>query len=362
MSESLFYYTSNRVLESWFQSEKIWATRSITSNDKDDTTYIKQHFAELKEYLISNTNWSEKEIEDLLNNTENFFSISDNISLRTLKDFIFECLLRDHEYVKKAINEEVEIYNSLQQSKKQYPQLNTMNIIQDNVLESIYKKLIEKDELFEVLISILGINDKNINKELFITAIEANYPYVICFSQEKDNRFFWESYTKNRGVCLEFAKEDLIKHLGKNKGALIADIQYEKEGQFKNIKTFLDVLKKIDEERGYKDICNYEKLAGFGAMLKNPYWKVENEVRAVFSSSYFYDPEFTVKENYDLKYKREYKTQDYIEIEIPKEIVKSIKLGPLNLKENLGDEIIKYFGNRITESTGKGVIKTIDEM
>ncbi|EHI98146.1 hypothetical protein CDLVIII_1453 [Clostridium sp. DL-VIII] len=62
MSDSIFYYTSNFVLKEWFKNEKIWATRSITSNDKTDTIYMSEHFSEAQDYLALDTDWSSDEI------------------------------------------------------------------------------------------------------------------------------------------------------------------------------------------------------------------------------------------------------------------------------------------------------------
>ena len=42
--EKIYYYTSNEVFCSCLTNEHLWATRSITSIDNEDTTYSLKHF------------------------------------------------------------------------------------------------------------------------------------------------------------------------------------------------------------------------------------------------------------------------------------------------------------------------------
>ena len=168
--------------------------------------------------------------------------------------------------------------------------------------------------------------------EMTLQLLEADYPYAISFTYENDNRFLWDSYTNNKGVCLEFSKQQLNEYFNKKyKDKLVLDkvvndIIYDDSDQILIIKEILDNPTKYPIK---------EALLMLSPLFKNPFWKLEKECRTVFMSNYLNDKTFEVKENYDLKYNNGYKTQDYIEVEFPKKLLKSITTGPMNSKENL---------------------------
>ncbi|MCT4597863.1 MAG: hypothetical protein N4A50_08340 [Vallitalea sp.] len=90
IQDSIYYYTSTYVLEEWFNSEKIWATRSITSNDYKDTSYIIEKFLDIESYFeklnCKENIFSNEEIEKMFKEANNLIKYSKYVSQRTLKD------------------------------------------------------------------------------------------------------------------------------------------------------------------------------------------------------------------------------------------------------------------------------------
>ena len=100
-SDKIYYYTSNYVLLEWLKNEKIWATRSVSSNDSLDTIYIIEHLEKLKakvepyikinlenveSLLVSSRYWSLSVLKDVLtdslkNNTQVFLDIVQNVKM-----------------------------------------------------------------------------------------------------------------------------------------------------------------------------------------------------------------------------------------------------------------------------------------
>jgi hypothetical protein len=204
----------------------------------------------------------------------------------------------------------------------------------------------------KILIDIFGV-EENFNKEYLFDAILAQHPYCISFTAVKDNRFFGDAYTGNKGVALEFSKKELKDYLKSIGGYFSNDVIYELEEDNYYLKYIFDFFKKAKSERPswnrYQDI-----IYATGCLVKHPYWKDENEFRAVF---YKKSVDETVKENYNLKYNTTYKTQDYMEIYLPKELVKGITIGPTNSRENINDKILNHFEGKIKDSKGKDIVR-----
>ena len=120
----------------------------------------------------------------------------------------------------------------------------------------------------------------------------------------------------------------------------------------------LEISKYINETEGELLTSGPEALCAIVAKYKHPYWKVEHEVRAIFNECYFENSNL-IKENYNLKYREDLISQDYIEIMIPHNMVKGIILGPQNdmqeKNENLYREIRKKFN--VSYSQGKDICK-----
>lgn len=195
-----------------------------------------------------------------------------------------------------ALNYAIEAKKDLVELKNEDLRYMYKEFVEENVLENFYMELIEKFKLDE-LYKILGIDADNISEDVIQIAIGASYPYVICFTEERDNRFLWDSYTNNEGICLEFSKAELKSYLQREYGTecIFRKVLYDKEEQFEDIAKTLNIMKLFrdtDPDRYYN---LSEMFSQFGAFIKNPYWKVENEIRAMLVSKYFNDKRFQVK-------------------------------------------------------------------
>lgn len=336
--DSIYYYTNEDVLSSWINNKIIWATRSITSNDNKDTHYI-------MDLMIELLNKQEKPKYFCI--IESQMEICKNINLRVLKDLIVNYNINNPEKFIKFAKEayafsKAEKYYTYDNSEIPRNQLLISNYAEKLIYE-ILKDLSseEKKRLFDVKFEV--------TKEIFEAVVGSDFPYVICFTYEYDNRFLWDSYTNNKGVCLEFSKTELKEYLMKT---------YYK----KNIDLYLDIIyEKKKQLEKMKEITMYPLCIGqfqqSGASFKAEFWKPEKEFRLIFGAKYFEDDRFVIKENYKKKYDNKHKTQDYIEIIIPENLVKSITIGPLcKINENDLFSRLKNSNINIKQSIGKDII------
>lgn len=346
MSEnSIFYYTSNYVFNEWIKTEKIWATRSITSNDSLDTVYAIKCFGEIISELKN------PEQEKILKETEEILKISKQINLKLYKEILLYMISKEFD----------KFYEIVEKSKKSYDMAKNSNsdlktkgaiLIGVEAEEILFREILlflyEKNKLKEIF------NEEDISESLIRDLPRLYYQFVICFSYNGDDRFLWDSYTQNKGVCIEFDKIELIKYLKERykkglgeKFNLYEDIIYENVNQEEYIKRLLA------GNYGWEHKKEIISLAV--SKLKHTYWNKENEFRVMISCKYFQDSIFEIKENYNMKYKNDYKTQDYIEVELPKRLVKSVISGPMNTEAE--NEEIRKSGLKIKESIGTGIIR-----
>lgn len=361
--DKIYYYTSNYVLKNWMKSQKIWATRSITSNDASDTIYAIDLFPEIKSSL---DRYYETELED----AKAILQLNRSISKKFYKDLLYYVMQNHFEKFRNIIQSELTERKEWFYYGNEYtlfkfedwhnhcgsfhlPYLKNPNKeqwIYCNLLEVLTVKEVAK--LFN-LSSHTASKYKHLTQQLpFIY-----HPFVICFTKDKDNRFLWDSYTKNRGIALEFSKAELKQHFEtlsskKKYPYMLQDVKYDKQEQIQEILTF------INESEGELLSTGSESLCSIVAKYKHPYWKVEHEVRAIFNESYFEESSL-IRENYNLKYRADLISQDYIEIKIPHNLVKEIILGPQNdlpeNDENLYKEISEKFN--ISYSQGSNICK-----
>lgn len=333
-NDSIYYYTSDFVLKSWIENQTIWATRSITSNDNKDTHYI----TELIDENIKT---------DYVDMIKKQMDLCKNISLRILKDVIFYYNINN-----------TKDFLSLALGCYQFANRDTYFI--DDGIEISRERIINNKYAEQLLYQIIkGMNDQE-KRELFgvdfiVTdnileqILSCHYPFVICFTHEYDNRFLWDSYTNNKGVCLEFSKRELTEYIKQNYYEenidLYMNIIYDKEFQVDKLKNNIEMK---------TCIAQFQQL---GASFKHEFWKPEKEFRLIFGVKYIQDRRFEIKENYNKKYDNRSKTQDYVEVKIPKKLVKSITIGPLcNLDEEYLRNILKDVNIEIKQSIGKGII------
>ncbi|APF23717.1 DUF2971 domain-containing protein [Clostridium butyricum] len=375
--ESIYYYTSNYVLIEWLKNEQIWATRSVSSNDASDTIYITKYFSKLADTYDKN----------LLKKCEDILNISKNMSLRLYKDILkdfmetkfdeFKTVIKLADNFYKAINSNVYISPEVNNEifKRVDGNIGVFNVRGNEINQIVFREILKK--LSEEEIKKYFQIDCNISNELIEKLSLLSYPYIISFSFSGDDRFLWDSYTNNNGICLEFSKKDITEYwenkYGKKyeeeelMGPMFNHIFYEDSKQIEALNKILNEL--VKSKISHKD----EFLSLIASLFKSSYWKSENEFRAVFPVKYFENKIFNVKENYNLKYNNQYKTQDYIEVDIPIKLVKSITVGPLNSKDNLreciskellkvkNDDEIKYllnvFDKKVKESIGTNKVK-----
>lgn len=362
--EKIYYYTSNEVLCSWLTNEQLWATRSITSNDNEDTTYALKHFDKIN----TKTN---KRFEKKLQKVDLILSLSQKISLKFYKDLLHYCM-------KYHFNDFSKIINTVEKRKEYFYygdnyDLFTIDKFHEHcgTFHIPHLQNPNRDQwIYNQLLSILtpdeykyffNINTNTIDdyKKIIPKLPFMRHPFVICFTSEKDNRFFWDSYTNNKGVALEFSRNELSEYFQvpkthSNYSANLVNIIYNKDKQLSEITNFLNSnigeLLMVGVENLYIDMAKY----------KHPYWKDEKEIRAVIEAKYYDEKSNLIKENYNLKYKTKYDTQDYIEVVIPKNLLKKIIIGPQNSVENIKQILdignFNYIKDKFEESSGTGVI------
>lgn len=369
---SIYYYTSNYVLIEWLKNQKIWATRSVSSNDSKDTIYAIEHFESLKK------EWDE-EYNHILTETKDILNVSRSFSLRLykdiLKDFIannfkeFVSIIKDIDNVDKICKDGFQLSNKALGCKELIEKLQAsgMPIGEDGKIQVKTRNDSPEEMLLGMILDKLSTEEIkryfNINFELskhiknMVSCFL--YPYVISFSFNKDNRFLWDSYTNNNGVCLEFSKKELIEYWeGKYKKRNICSKVAYNDTEHKSI---IDIFTK-SFLKDHKIKWKSEALCGIIPFLKNEYWEPENEFRSVFFAKYFSDEIFEVKENYNLKYNNDFKTQDYIEVDVPLHFIKSITVGPLNSSDDIRQIVVNKLNKDIDDTTKvEEIIKVFDE-
>lgn len=362
-SDSIYYYTSNTVFAYWLINQKIWATKSTTSNDDKDTVYVIKHLDELSKTSDDNTKIY---IEAIINTIK----ISKKISRRLYNTIIFE-YIKETEFNKfgDVVKTALWQYNDALKVKKPNQESieNLKNIgIYPNEKGEINTRGAEHEEILfrDILINLFNTNkiskyfqDCNYIDEILLRCLpDLLQPFVICFTNKPDNRFLWDSYTKNGGVCMEFCKSDIKEHFEPRtiffNYDLFEDIIYKDTNQ-------LAKLKQIINDNGQN---NPEIISIISALFKHPYWEDESETRAVFTAKYFSDKRYEIKENLNLKYSNGLLTQDYIEVDVPISLLKSITIGPMNTEEALISEITEILKkeNLYEDCKAKKLIRTIE--
>lgn len=203
--------------------------------------------------------------------------------------------------------------------------------------------------------------------------------FVLCFTDKGDDKDMWEGYNKNVGYSLELDlnalklytnSEQFAKEIRNNANVYVmTSVIYDKENQIQIIKdvidtkykefldnkdeTLSDLIKPIvlsynfkfsdpsDENFTYEtepkytkitlkkrfiDLINdiYSQLLLIAPLIKNPYWKSENETRLIFLRLLKDDSLEEIKINENRNY--------YINFKIDKSLIKGIKIAPLNNK------------------------------
>ena len=266
------------------------------------------------------------------------------------------------------------------------------NRIIDEVLNS-FNKLEER------------IKSNNVNDEFA-------KPFVLCFTDKKDDKSMWKEYNENLGYCIGINIEKLKQYskttkfqeqLNKNATSYyMYDVLYEEDKQIQKIKSIIEneynkFLKNNNEEtcktiepltisynfkitalgdndekyvyeskprvqtiklkQKFVDLIDsiYSQLLLVAPLIKHAFWKSENEVRLTFLRM------LKDKELEDIKINE--KGNYYFDFEIDKSIINEIIIAPLNNKsiEQVKEEL-KQSGYDIDKiniqySTGKDVLR-----
>lgn len=237
-------------------------------------------------------------------------------------------------------------------------------------------------------------------------------PFVLCFTDKKDDKDMWEGYNKNLGYCIGINTEKLQQYskttkfqeeLDKNaRSCYMMNVVYDEDKQIQVIKSIIEdeynkflknnneeVCKSIDpltfsynfkitalgdnnEEYIYEskprlqtitlkqkfiDLIDaiYSQLLLVAPLIKHSFWKSENEVRWTFFRM------IKDKELDDIKVNE--KGNYYFDFEIDKEVISEVIIAPLNIRtiEEVKEELkqIGYDVDKINikYSIGKGVLK-----
>jgi hypothetical protein len=365
-NDLIYYYTSNKVYTNWLRNEKIWATRSISSNDAIDTIYAKNLFPIINEI-------TKGEFQEKLNEIGSVLQLSSAISCKFYKDLTFQFMTHHFDEFSGIIQNEQERkqwyfygnnYNlfQIENYHEHCGSFHRQHIVNPSRDQWIFKKLLEALNVRELSNMFNFTRSGIIRQKEYITELPfMYYPFVICFTPEKDNRFFWDAYTGNQGVALEFSRDELTKYLNeiskdKKYRYRLEDVIYNEEEQKD------DIIKVLTENEGELLFTGVEKFSLTMAKYKHPYWKDEHEIRAILGECYF-DNSSVINENYNMKYDNNMVTQDYIKITIPHKLVKRVIIGPQN--EMVNNKTIKEVNDllagctfEIELSNGYGVSRT----
>lgn len=322
---NLYHYTSEAGFNGIVLNNIMRLTLSTQSNDEKDTIYIYDLIKENKDKLyIDNMPEHNMIIDGLLESFTKFEERikSNNFDDQLLKPFVL-CFTdkgddKDMwEGYNKNVGYSIEIdINSLEQYTKTVKFAN--QIIQNANSYVMTPVIYDKDTQISIIKDIIDseynkfLNNKDEKVCDTIDPIQISYNFKITFTDLEDDDYSYESEPKYARIQL------------KNK--------------------FIDLLDSI-----------YSQLLLVAPLIKNPYWKSENETRLMFlrklKDSALQDINTNEKGNY------------YIDFKIDKTLIKKIIIGPLNdinINE-VKNKLIKanYDIDKILveDSSGKGVLR-----
>lgn len=215
-------------------------------------------------------------------------------------------------------------------------------------ISEVYKKACE--ELFKShkigkkflnVILKAQLSDKTLfsftDRQTYTSKIEECDQYVACFSTKGDHLPMWNYYCKNNtyeAFNIGFYPNVIVQYLtelfaNKHINVHISHVIYKATEQKRLIKKVLlelnEFYPKIDDKTIIDVLC--DRLFKWKLLFKSIKFEHENEVRIIIDVA-------KDKENIVVKY-RTYKGYiiPYIELEIPKNAVASVGLGPLFLNE-----------------------------
>ena len=256
-------------------------------------------------------------------------------SSNTLKNILFEhkqVVLHASRY--ELLNDTMEGIYILEVYKEACEELFEDRKISKNFLDIILKARLSNKTLF-------SFTDRNTN----VSTIEDCDHYVACFSTADDHLPMWNYYSKGsfyEAVNIGFYPNDVFEYLtevfaDKHINVHMSPIIYKKEDQKNLIKK--TVLEISEYYQGFDDTefigILSNRLFKWKLLFKSEKFEHENEVRIIVDVA-------KNKNDINVKY-RTYKGYiiPYIELEMPKSVVSTVKLGPLFLDEKGREEQIQ---------------------
>jgi len=281
----------------------------------------------------------------------------------------------------------------------------TKDIIEEVLRDSDYFTL---DGLIKIL-NDLFTQFNNDRKSNFSDDEKSRKCFVVCFTDKKDSRFLWNSYTKNEGVNIKFDYTSLksnMEEYSKNQRTFeyfkLEQVIYDYKEQIRMVKKIVnknynlymkssdDSLSNMSMLTGHKinftdtngnilyrgNTSNYlitlkksfvdfaiqtiNQLLDLAPYIKHSFWEEEREYRLTLyraiKCEYLSDVLIDMKKD-DKGNKIIY---HYIELPYDKELIKEVKIGPLSrfTKDDLNHEDKNIHEDCIvSESSGKGVLK-----
>lgn len=244
--------------------------------------------------------------------------------------------------------------------------------------------------------------------KLFSTKAKNDKCFVLCFTEKRDSRFLWATYTKNEGGCFVVDKNEFETYLKsiQRRNFLyykFDKVIYDKEKQYSKIKNILidnwdkhykDTEKLIDKTTVIAPTIQFvdddsnvisehemspmaftprvwylnflrnvvDDFLEIAPFIKHKYWEEEKEWRLVFYRPY-YDERLEklgfytfpqVENNQDKSWKRP--GSYYIEFYFAPTLIKEFIMAP---RSNVNIETVKNYivGDKVLQSTGQGVLR-----
>lgn len=232
--------------------------------------------------------------------------------------------------------------------------------------------------------------------------------FVVCFTDKKDSRFLWDSYTKNKGVNLVFDDTKLRNYLNDyNKMQRIFEyfkfdpVIYQPEKQYGEVKKIVNKnynkymknndgslsnisipasyrLNFTDESgtvlyRGKRNdylitlktsFVNFatetiNQLLDIAPFIKHAFWSEEREYRLTFYRTFQHDFLSEVMSDKKKDDRGNNVTYYYIEVPFAKDLLEEVKIGPLSRLEtsDIINNINIHNSCIVSGSKGRGVLK-----
>lgn len=174
------------------------------------------------------------------------------------------------------------------------------------------------------------------------------YPYIVSFCKKKDDLCMWRLYGDNgRGFILEFDIEGLQNFIDRDKFGILQKVKYANDDNINQM--ISQAIKEYNYVKGSDDIIDCYNAC---ALVKKDDYEFEHEYRLLKSNYDCFEfndsKEVYDGENYsDLLYRESsLGIIPYMEIKIPKEILKRIIIGYGHCQKSQNETISNLLHSR----------------